>query len=41
MLRIPSPALRLACVASGALDGIFARPGGHDWDLVAADLLVH
>jgi myo-inositol-1(or 4)-monophosphatase len=41
MLRMASPALRLARVASDALDGIFARPGGHDWDLAAADLLVH
>jgi fructose-1,6-bisphosphatase/inositol monophosphatase family enzyme len=41
MLRVPSPALRLARVAADARDGIFARPGGHDWVLAAADLLVH
>ena len=40
MLRISSPAVRLARIASDALDGV-ARPDGHDWDLVAADLLVH
>ena len=39
--RIPSLALRLARVATGALDGIFAAPNSHDWDLAAADLLVH
>jgi myo-inositol-1(or 4)-monophosphatase len=39
--RIPSLALRLARVASGALDGTFAAPNSHDWDLAAADLLVH
>jgi fructose-1,6-bisphosphatase/inositol monophosphatase family enzyme len=36
-----SPALRLARVASDALGVIFASPGGHDWELAAADLLVH
>ena len=39
--RIPSLALRLARVATGALDGTFAAPNSHDWDLAAADLLVH
>ena len=39
--RIPSLALRLARVATGALDGTFAAPDSHDWDLAAADLLVH
>jgi myo-inositol-1(or 4)-monophosphatase len=41
MPRIPSLALRLARVATGALDGSFAGPNSHDWDLAAADLLVH
>jgi myo-inositol-1(or 4)-monophosphatase len=31
----------LAAVASGALDGTFAAPNSHDWDLAAADLLLH
>jgi myo-inositol-1(or 4)-monophosphatase len=39
--RIPSLALRIARVATGALDGTFAGPNSHDWDLAAADLLVH
>jgi myo-inositol-1(or 4)-monophosphatase len=39
--RIPSLALRLARVATGALDGTFAASNSHDWDLAAADLLVH
>jgi myo-inositol-1(or 4)-monophosphatase len=39
--RIPSLALRLARVATGAIDGTFAAPNSHDWDLAAADLLVH
>ena len=39
--RVPSLALRLARVATGALDGTFTAPDSHDWDLAAADLLVH
>jgi myo-inositol-1(or 4)-monophosphatase len=39
--RIASLALRLARVATGALDGTFTAPNSHDWDLAAADLLVH
>src|SRR5262249_61714296 len=39
--RMPSLGLRLARVATGALDGTFAAPNSHDWDLAAADLLVH
>ena len=38
---MPSLALRLARVASGALDGTFTAPNSRDWDLAAADLLVH
>ena len=41
MPRIPSLALRLARVATGALDGTFVAPNSRDWDLAAADLLVH
>jgi myo-inositol-1(or 4)-monophosphatase len=41
MPRVPSLALRLARVATGELDGTFAAPNSHDWDLAAADLLVH
>ncbi len=39
--RIHSLALRLARVAHGALDAAFSGGSGHDWDLAAADLLVH
>ncbi len=39
--RIASLALRLARVATGALDGTLAGPNSHDWDLAASDLLVH
>ena len=41
MPRIHSLALRLARVAHGALDAAVAGGNGHDWDLAAADLLVH
>jgi myo-inositol-1(or 4)-monophosphatase len=41
MPRIGSLALRLARVAQGALDVAFAGGNSHDWDLAAADLLVH
>ena len=41
MPRIHSLALRLARVATGALDAAFAGGNSHDWDLAAADLLVH
>ena len=39
--RIGSLALRLARVAQGELDVAFAGGSSHDWDLAAADLLVH
>ena len=39
--KVHSLALRLARVAHGELDVAFASPGSHDWDLAAADLLVH
>ena len=39
--RIFSLALRLTRVADGQLDMAFASPGSQDWDLAAADLLVH
>ena len=39
--RIRSLALRLARVAHGAVDGAIAGGNSHDWDLAAADLLVH
>jgi myo-inositol-1(or 4)-monophosphatase len=39
--RIHSLALRLTRVAQGAIDAAFAANNAHDWDLAAADLLVH
>jgi myo-inositol-1(or 4)-monophosphatase len=39
--KVHSLALRFARTAHGALDAAFASPGSHDWDLAAADLLVH
>lgn len=39
--KVHSLALRLTRVAHGALDVAIASPGSHDWDLAAADLLVH
>lgn len=38
---IPSLAYRFALVAAGELDVAIARSGAYDWDLAAADLLVH
>lgn len=39
--KVFSLALRFARVAHGNLDVALASPGSHDWDLAAADLLVH
>ncbi len=39
--RVRSLALRLARVAQGACDVAIAGVNSHDWDLAAADLLVH
>ena len=39
--KIHSLALRLTRVAQGRIDAAFASVNGHDWDLAAADLLVH
>jgi myo-inositol-1(or 4)-monophosphatase len=39
--RIPSLAMRIAYVASGALDAGFASENAHDWDIAAADLILH
>lgn len=38
---VPSLALRIARVADGSAEGAFATARAHDWDLAAADLLVH
>jgi myo-inositol-1(or 4)-monophosphatase len=39
--KVHSLALRLTRVAQGVLDVAFASSASHDWDLAAADLLVH
>ena len=39
--KVFSLALRLARVAQGEFDAAFSSGGSHDWDLAAADLLVH
>jgi myo-inositol-1(or 4)-monophosphatase len=39
--KIPSLALRFVSVASGALDAGFASENAHDWDIAAADLILH
>jgi myo-inositol-1(or 4)-monophosphatase len=39
--KVHSLALRLTRVATAELDVAFASGGSHDWDLAAADLLVH
>ena len=39
--KVFSLALRLGRVAAGTLDLAFASGNSHDWDLAAADLLVH
>ncbi len=41
MPRTHSLALRLARVAEGTFDAAVAGGNSHDWDLAAADLLVH
>ena len=39
--KVHSLALRLTRVGEGVLDAAFSSGGSHDWDLAAADLLVH
>ena len=41
MPRLRSLALRLARVAQGTFDAAIVGGNSHDWDLAAADLLVH
>ncbi len=38
---IPSLAYRLAMIANGSLDATFVKPNAHDWDIAAADLILH
>jgi myo-inositol-1(or 4)-monophosphatase len=39
--KIPSLACRFAHVAAGFLDGCVSSPDSNDWDLAAADLILH
>ncbi len=41
MPRVPSLAYRLALVADARLDASLASTDSHDWDIAAADLLLH
>lgn len=38
---VPSLACRIAMVADGTLDATFVKPSARDWDLAAADLILH
>jgi myo-inositol-1(or 4)-monophosphatase len=38
---VPSLAYRLAMIAEGRLDATFVKANAHDWDLAAADLILH
>jgi len=38
---IPSLAYRLALLAAGQVDVVLVRPDCHDWDIAAADLILH
>ncbi len=38
---VPSLALRIAMVAEGTLDATFVKPNARDWDIAAADLILH
>lgn len=37
---VPSLAYRIVMVANGSVDVALARPGAHEWDLAAADLIL-
>lgn len=39
--RLPSLAMRLLRVADGELDGALANKNAYDWDLAAADIILH
>ncbi len=39
--RIPSLAVRFAQVAEGTLEGALSSANSHDWDIAAADLILH
>ena len=39
--KVPSLAYRIAMVANGDIEAGFASTNAHDWDIAAADLIVH
>ena len=39
--KIPSLAVRFAKVAEGAIEGALSSANSHDWDIAAADLILH
>ena len=39
--HVPSLAYRIALVAAGRLTATFVKPNAHDWDIAAADLILH
>lgn len=38
---VPSLAYRMVMIANGSLDATFVKPNAHDWDIAAADLILH
>ncbi|WP_018688602.1 3'(2'),5'-bisphosphate nucleotidase CysQ [Ahrensia kielensis] len=39
--HVPSLAYRIAMVAAGKMAGTYIKPNAHDWDIAAADLILH
>lgn len=39
--HVPSLAYRLALVAMGRMTATFVKPNAHDWDIAAADIILH
>lgn len=40
-VHVPSLAYRIAMVATGRLTATFVKPNAHDWDIAAADIILH
>ncbi len=40
-VHVPSLAYRLALVAMGRMTATFVKPNAHDWDIAAADVILH
>ncbi|KAG1650434.1 Inositol-1-monophosphatase [Nymphon striatum] len=39
--HVPSLAYRIALVAMGQMTATFVKPNAHDWDIAAADIILH